>query len=224
MLACLLAGRYAAYWLCYEDTDTSCRVVDCLTVLHVNVSVNPFFNGKELHTRSYNRHVQSVNMSILMGNKCLCESHIFPMNCNAELCVLHILIWLIPCFGFSFCRMVGLVWDTAVCLSKTCSWSQLQMILPKLLYKVFGIKMFLRDSSLMTFLLIHVCHPQCIRFYFCCSVTSQGTVPRSGFVGWPIVVCPYRDTKPGQPLSICRESLMGWLVSRLDCSTHTTVC
>lgn len=121
MLACLLAGRYAAYWLCYEDTDTSCRVVDCLTVLHVNVSVTHFSNGKELHTRSYNRHVQSVNMSILMGNKCLCESHIFPMNCNAELCVLHILIWLIPCFGFSFCRMVGLVGDTAVCLSKTCS-------------------------------------------------------------------------------------------------------
>lgn len=51
---------------------------------------------------------------------------------------------------------------------------------------------------------------------------SQGMVPSSGSVGWPIIVCPYRDTGAGQPLAIWRGSLVCWLASRLDSSAHTT--
>lgn len=58
--------------------------------------------------------------------------------------------------------------------------------------------------------------------FFTTECVSQGIVPSSGSVGWPVIVCPYRDTGAGQPLAIWRGSLVSWLASHLDCSTHTT--
>lgn len=78
-------------------------------------------------------------------------------------------------------------------------------------------------------LLMHVC-TSAVHFlllervfglsFFTTECVSQGMVPSSGSVGWPIIVCPYRDSA-GQPLAIWRGSLVCWLASHLDRSTHT---
>lgn len=49
---------------------------------------------------------------------------------------------------------------------------------------------------------------------------SRGMMPSSVSEGWPIIVW---NTGAGQPLAIWRGSLVCWLASHLDGSTHTTV-
>lgn len=50
---------------------------------------------------------------------------------------------------------------------------------------------------------------------------SQGRLPSLGSVGWPVVVCPYRNTGAGQPQAIWRGSLVCWLASHAWTTAHT---
>lgn len=81
--------------------------------------------------------------------------------------------------------------------------------------------------------LMHICSARLIswvlsypnhRWRVCVSVCpSQGMVPTLWSVGWPITLCPYRDTGEGQPQAIWQQSLVYWLASHIWTTVHTTV-